>query len=100
VKYGKARLIEGHLYNVIFEYELEECAIRSAKLAVKMVNKFISGEDFDFEQELEQIRKVVVEVELGPSTMALKKAAEEASIPVTRVGNGSILRLGYGRYQR
>ncbi|MGJ7044741.1 cyanophycin synthetase [Thermoanaerobacterium thermosulfurigenes] len=100
VKFGKARLIDGHMYNVIFEYELEECALRSAKLAVKMVNKFINSEDFDFQQELEQIRKVVVEVELGPSTMAIKKAAEEASIPVTRVGNGSILRLGYGRYQK
>lgn len=100
VKYGKARLIDGHLYNVIFEYELEECAIRSARLAVEMVNKFIRGEDFDFELELKQIRKVVVEIELGPSTMAIKKAAEEASIPVTRIGNGSILRLGYGRYQK
>lgn len=100
VKFGKARIIEGHIYNVIFEYGLEECAVRSAKLAVEMVNKFVKGEDFDIEKKLEEINKVVIETELGPSTMAIKKAAEEASIPVTRVGNGSILRLGYGKYQK
>ncbi|QSZ27356.1 cyanophycin synthetase [Aceticella autotrophica] len=99
-KFGKARMVEGDIYNIIFEYGLEECALRLSKLAVEIVNKLINKENINLEKKLEEIRKVVVEIELGPSTMAIKKAAEYAGIPVERVGNGSILRLGYGRYQK
>lgn len=100
VKFGKARNIEGYLYNIIFEYGLEECAVRVSKLAVEMVNKLIKGEEFDLLNRLEVIKNVILEIELGPSTMAIKKAAMDAGIPVTRIGNGSILRLGYGKYQK
>lgn len=100
VKFGKARNIEGDLYNIIFEYGLEECAVRASKLAVEMVNKLAKGEEFNLLDRLEIIKNVTVEIELGPSTMAIKKAAIDAGIPVTRVGNGSILRLGYGKYQK
>lgn len=65
-----------------------------------MVNKFIQGEEFDLEERLERIRNIIAEIELGPSTMAIKNEALKAGIPVTRVGNGSILRLGYGKYQK
>lgn len=100
VKFGKARNIEGDLYNIIFEYGLEECAVRVSKLAAEMVNKFIKGEEFNLFERLEKIKSVILEIELGPSTMAIKNAAIDAGIPVTRVGNGSILRLGYGKYQK
>jgi cyanophycin synthetase len=100
VKFGRARNIEGDLYYIIYEYGLEECGIRVGKLAVEMVNKFIQGEDFDLEERLERIRNIIAEIELGPSTMAIKNEALKGGIPVTRVGNGSILRLGYGKYQK
>ncbi|HHW56276.1 MAG TPA: cyanophycin synthetase [Clostridia bacterium] len=100
VKFGRARNIEGDLYNIIFEYGLEECGIRVGKMAVDMINKFIQGEQFDLEERLERIRNIIAEVELGPSTMAIKNEALKRGIPVTRVGNRSILRLGYGKYQK
>ena len=100
IKFGRARNIEGDLYYIIYEYGLEECGIRVGKLAVEMVNKFIQGEEFDLEERLEKIRNIIAEIELGPSTMAIKNEALKARIPVTRVGNGSILRLGYGKYQK
>lgn len=100
VKFGRARNVEGSLYNVIFEYSLEECGIRAAKLAVDLVNKLIRGEKIDLEEKLEKISNIIAEVELGPSTMAIKMEALKRGIPVTRVGNGSILRLGYGKYQK
>ncbi|KHO61595.1 cyanophycin synthetase [Thermoanaerobacter sp. YS13] len=100
VKFGRARNIEGDLYYIIYEYGLEECGIRVGKLAVEMVNKFIQGEEFDLEERLERIRNIIAEIELGPSTMAIKNEALKGGIPVTRVGNGSILRLGYGKYQK
>lgn len=100
VKYGKARTLKDTVYNVIFEYNLEECAIRLSKLAVEMINELILGNGFNLKENLDIVKKVITEVELGPSTMAIKNAAENASIPVTRVGNGSILRLGYGKYQK
>jgi cyanophycin synthetase len=100
VKFGRARTIEGNLYYIVYEYGLEECGIRVGKLAVEMVNKFVQGEEFDLEERLEKIRNIIAEIELGPSTMAIKNEALKAGIPVTRVGNGSILRLGYGKYQK
>ncbi|MGB9809777.1 MAG: cyanophycin synthetase, partial [Caldanaerobacter sp.] len=100
VKFGRARNVEGSLYNVIFEYGLEECGIRTAKLAVELANKLIKGEKINLQEKLEKIRDIITEVELGPSTMAIKMEALKRGIPVTRVGNGSILRLGYGKYQK
>ncbi|MDP9751035.1 cyanophycin synthetase [Thermoanaerobacter pentosaceus] len=100
VKFGRARTIEGNLYYIVYEYGLEECGIRVGKLAVEMVNKFVQGEEFNLEERLEKIRNIIAEIELGPSTMAIKNEALKAGIPVTRVGNGSILRLGYGKYQK
>ncbi|MGB9679704.1 MAG: cyanophycin synthetase [Thermoanaerobacteraceae bacterium] len=100
VKFGKARHFEGDLYNVIFEYSLEECGKRAAKMAVEMVNKIIKKVDYNLDKELENIQKILAEIELGPSTMAIKSAAIKKGIPVERVGKGSILRLGYGKYQK
>ncbi|AIS53582.1 cyanophycin synthetase CphA [Thermoanaerobacter kivui] len=100
VKFGKARNIEGNFYYIISEYSLEECGVRVCKLAVEMVNKLIKREEFDLEGKLDKIRNIIAEIELGPSTMAIKNEAIKAGIPVTRVGNGSILRLGYGKYQK
>ncbi|HEY7216635.1 MAG TPA: Mur ligase family protein [Thermoanaerobaculia bacterium] len=37
---------------------------------------------------------------LGPSTAALVRAAEERDIPWIRLDEGSLIQLGYGRYQK
>lgn len=100
VRYGKARCIEGEKYYIVYEYMLEDCGLRSGKLAVDLLNKLLKGECIDLDNKISDLRKVIAEFDLGPSTKAIVDEAKRRGIPVTRIGNSSILRLGYGKYQK
>ncbi len=100
VRYGKARQTGDGIYYVVYEYMLEECGVRAGKLAVELLNGLIKGEVLDLDKRISDLRKVISEFELGPSTKAIAEEAKRRGIPVTRIGNSSILRLGYGKYQK
>ena len=55
---------------------------------------------FDLNSALDIVEEKVYENQLGPSTKAIVEAAERRQIPVTRIGNDSIIQLGYGKYQK
>jgi len=69
-------------------------------LAMATVNNTLLERDADFSAELARIWGVVERERLGVSTAALAAAARRRGIPVRRVGNLSLLRLGYGRHRR
>jgi cyanophycin synthetase len=69
-------------------------------LAMATVNNTLLERDADFSAELARICGVVERERLGVSTAALAAAARRRGIPVRRVGNLSLLRLGYGRHRR
>jgi cyanophycin synthetase len=46
------------------------------------------------------LKKASLDTELGPSTAAIVNEAKRRGIPVTRIGNESLVRLGYGKYSR
>lgn len=101
VYYGKTRLVsEPSVYYIIFEYVNEKCAVECGKAAVDIVSCLVDGKIPDTQQILNNIRKIVVEYELGPSTKAIVDEARKRGIPVTRVGNESLIQLGYGKYSR
>lgn len=100
VRYGKARWIEGERYYIVYEYVLEECGIRAGKLAIDLLNRLLKKEDIDLNKKISELKKVISEIDLGPSTKAIVEEAKKRGIPVTRIGNSSILRLGYGKYQK
>lgn len=96
IKFGKARCIEKTIYNVIFQYELEEAALLCAQHGLDCINSFIEGRDYDLKEALIEIEKKISEIRLGPSTKGIYDEAVKRGIPVMRVGRGSILQFGYG----
>ena len=101
VRYGKSRILQSpSMYYIIFEYVNEKLAAECLIRASDIVNSLISGLRPDVERILECLRKVDAETSLGPSTKAVYQEALKRRIPVSRLGNESILQLGYGKYSR
>lgn len=100
VKFGKARRWEGTVYSIVYRYEKKYAALEAGKLAVQLVEDLIAGRDVDLKAELSRIEGYSARMELGPSTSAIEKEARERGIPVNRIGDGSLLVLGYGAFQR
>jgi len=69
-------------------------------LAMATVDNTLLERDAGFSAELTRISGVVERERLGVSTAALAAAARRRGIPVRRVGDLSLLRLGYGRHRR
>ena len=101
VTYGKTRVIkEPSLYYIVFHYENERCGIECVKAAVDIILGLVGQKDINFQALLDELKKMAIEAELGPSTKAIYHEAKARGIPVTRIGNDNLLQLGYGRYSR
>lgn len=101
VSYGKARvMIEPSLYYLVFQYENEYCAVECVKATVDIISGLIRGEMADMTEIMANLKKISTETDLGPSTKAILEEAKQRGIPVTRIGNESLLQLGYGKYKR
>src|SRR5205085_6460010 len=51
-------------------------------------------------ERLEEVRSIVADTELGPSTRAIIDAASRRNIPWSRIGEDSFVQLGYGKQRR
>jgi len=101
VRYGKTRVMEKPTeYYLVYEYENEVCGLECSKTAVFILNYFIKDKDIAINEFLEYLKKVSINAELGPSTSAVVNEAKRRGIPVTRIGNESLVRLGYGKHSR
>jgi len=101
VNYGKTRVMEEpSLYYIVFEYKNRKCAIECARSAINIICNLVDNIEFDVDKILKNLKAIAVETELGPSTAAIYAEAQKRGISVTRIGEGSILRLGYGKYSR
>lgn len=100
VKYGKARCVDKSIYNVIYQYELKEAGLLCAKYALECINTIILGDDYPMDKAMEEIEKSIADIRLGPSTLGIYNEAVKRGIPVLKIGNQSILQLGYGKKQR
>lgn len=101
VSFGRARQVgDTSCYTIIFAHKEEHTGLETGKLAVQMARSLCLGEPFDMENGLKHIYETVVRYGYGPSTQAIVDAALERGIPVTRIGKGSILQLGYGKYHK
>lgn len=101
VWYGKARMAdhERHYY-VIYEYVNEEVAVEAGKIAVDIINHLLADKEFDVNSRICYLKDLASKTDLGPSTRAIVEEAKLRGIPCMRIGKGSILQLGYGKYQR
>src|SRR5262245_28625144 len=110
VTFGKTRSYgtSGH-YHVIYQYEQEDVGLEAGRLGVMLLHSLLPSElrpsrtvpeGFDFAAERDEFIRYAQRRHLGPSTMALVRAAEERKIPWIRLNDQSLIQLGHGRYQQ
>ena len=100
VAFGKTRQQSGPRYQIIYQCENEPVAVACARLAIRQLQKLWVGESVDFAAEMEELRGLVCKTDPGPSTRAILQEAARRGIPATRLGGGSLLQLGYGKFAR
>lgn len=99
--YGKTRTIkEPSVYYLVYEYENEVCGLECGKASVFILNHLLEGKEIEIGEFIEYLKRVSSEAELGPSTTAIVNETKKRNIPVTCIGNDSLVRLGYGKYSR
>lgn len=99
--FGRARYAgEPGCYNVIIEYSAEQGARFLLNVAVELVGAIVKGEPYPLEEKLRDARRLIASTELGPSTRAIVEAAERRNIPWFRIGDASLVQLGYGKYRK
>ena len=111
---GKTRSVKGRpgVYNVLFNYRFEAVGVAAGYAALRLVNSLLPEDlqgvagveggqtPFDLEAELAALKALVRRHALGPTTAALVREAGRRDIPVARLNDQSLLRLGWGRRQK
>ena len=103
VSFGKARTIYyPNIYTIICEYSLEKLAFACAEKAFEIVDKLWSNAsgDININAIISYLKNIQRKYELGPSTKSIVQEAKARGIPVTRIGDGSLVQLGYGKNRR
>lgn len=99
ISFGKARQTEDeHIYKVIFEFENKMVAEEVLYLAMDLINDLCRGhKNIKFQEKINRLRKMAINQNLGPSTLAIVNEAKLRNIPIINI-EGSLLQLGYGCY--
>ncbi|MBU5439574.1 cyanophycin synthetase [Tissierella sp. MSJ-40] len=101
VFFGKTRVKESpSLYNMIIEYDNKNVAIECVKQSINIIESIIRNENIDLDNILDNLNRIKERYELGPSSRAIFDEAKKRGIPVRRLGDESILELGYGKYSK
>jgi len=100
VAYGKSREIEKDKYYIIYQYMYKNSAIEIGRVAVDLINSLINQSVYNLEDGMEKIKNMLEQEEIGPSTLAIITEAKKRKIPVTKIGEGSMFQLGYGKQSK
>lgn len=87
-------------YRVIFQYSEEAVGTRALQYAAEALRTWTTVDASQVDQEIAALRRIDQAERLGPSTAAIARAARKRGIPVARLSDGSLLRLGQGARQR
>src|SRR5215204_1700260 len=110
VTFGKTRSHgpRGHYY-VVYQYEQENVGVEAGRLALTLLHSLLPPElqpegavppGFDFAAERDEFIRFAQRRALGPSTMALVRAAEDRRIPWIRLNDQNLIQFGHGRFQQ
>jgi cyanophycin synthetase len=91
---------EPGVYHVVFTYMEEKVGRYAAKAAVAIAEALISGEPYDLEMDIQEMRELREAERLGPSTGSIVDEAASRGIPWIRLNKYSLCQLGYGRNQK
>ncbi|MBM6859420.1 cyanophycin synthetase, partial [Clostridium saudiense] len=100
VAYGKAREVEGDIYQIIYQYKYPKAGIECAKLAIDIINGLINGIIIDFKSRVSIIKEMLNEELIGPSTLSICEAAQKHGLPVMKLGSSNFYQIGYGKQGR
>lgn len=98
--YGKtrARQKEG-LYSIILQCHWPKSALMALSMALELVDDLIRGEAPE-SLDITRLERQLLQEMPGPSSQAIIDAAKSRGIPVKGLGQGSLFRLGTGRYRQ
>ena len=88
---------------VLFGYVSRRIGLEAGDLARLIVSELINpnrSRSFDLRAEIDDFFEFASRRSLGPSAMALVKAAEARDIPWIRLNQDSLIQLGQGKYQK
>jgi cyanophycin synthetase len=91
---------EEGVYNVVFDYMEEKVGIYTAKASVRIAEALISGEEYDLEPDVQEMRVIREEERLGPSTGSMIDEAVSRGMPWIRLNRYSLCQIGYGANQK
>ena len=91
------------VYQVVFEYWVEEAGIYAGEETLRIIQDIIDGEtdeDIDVDGVISEIKRIRDDHYLGPSTMAIVDEARRQGITVIRLDDYNLVQLGEGKYQK
>jgi len=101
VRFGLARQYEDTTrYTIVYSYIDETAGLEAGKAAVNIVGSLLIGKELDVDNILKEIKYKSEVNSLGLSTRAIVSEAHRRGIPTYRIGNDSIVQLGYGKFQK
>ena len=99
--YGRTRSTnERGVYHVIFAYGYEKAGIFAAAASVRIAEALISGQPYEIENDIDELKRIARRSAFGPSTSAIVNEAIKRNIPVKRLNNASLITFGQGIYQK
>lgn len=98
--YGKTRaLAEEGMYKIILQCHWPKTALAALNMAMQLIVALVQGE-MPESLDIAGLERQLLREMPGPSTQAIIDAAKSRGIPVKHVGQGSLIRLGTGRYRQ
>lgn len=88
------------VYQVAVRYKCEEGMRFLLGVAVELVEAVVNGKEYRLEEKIAEAKRIISRNAMGPSTMALVKAAEERGIPWCRLNGESFIQFGYGKHRK
>ncbi len=98
VIYGKTRSTsDPKVYEIVVEYQAAAAAEEAAHQAVLIVNALLEGKTPpEVKVVVKRLQDLAAYLELGPTSQALVKAAQDRNFPVLRLDDNSLIQIGYG----
>jgi cyanophycin synthetase len=101
VGFGRTRTYgqEG-VYFVVFNHMVGKVGKYAAEASFRIAEALISGEEYDLDEDIMNMKEIRQNEGLGPSTSSIIKEAEARDIPWIRLNKYSLCQLGYGSNQK
>jgi cyanophycin synthetase len=107
---GKTRSVRGQpgVYNILFAYEDETVGLEAGLTALRLVDSLLPEDlrglqgipeadgAFGLDKAMTALKALVRKSALGPTTASLVAEARRRDIPVARLNDQSLIRLGWG----